>query len=373
MDRLLPIKKLLGHSGIVSSIAVSPRGDVFATGAHPHQGVEREIRLWDLAAGQSLREIATGLNAIFGLCVSPDSNYLVVGGGGTVCDGHWVYTSGVEVWRFDKNNRVARFGEDLLFIESIAFSADGGLLLTSNLRSPLKQRREDSRRITLWRTSDFKKVSSFGEHPIGISSACFSPDGQCVAFGANDASGGVRVGSDPAVRAKLQRLFPGFRTEKVVDVHLHDVISMTPVVRIWNTVSRREEPALQLPKGRVTAVAFSPDGCLLASSGSSLTLWDFPARKVVRELNEGPNAFSMCVSFSPNGTILASGGGYQFQPGSPYQDCGVKLWDSRSGQLGAFLPHERPVHSVCFSPDGRKLVAGGESGELLMWDIESAC
>jgi len=279
-----------------------------------------------------------------------------------------VYTSGVEVWKLDENERVARFGKDLFFVKSIAFSPDGKRLLTSSLRTPKGQGADDERRVTLWRTSNFKKISAFGEHEIGISSACFSPNGQNVAFGSNRASGGVSARSSLNGRT----LFSRFRQDKV-DVHLHDVSSMNPAVRVWNAVSRREESAFQLPKGRVEKVAFSPNGCMLASSGSALVIWDFEARTIVRELDQGSNAYSNCLAFSPSGTILASGGGYQFQPGSPYEDCGVKLWDTANGRMIAFLPHEWPVHSLSFSPDGQTIVAGGESGELLMWNVESVC
>jgi len=97
--------------------------------------------------------------------------------------------------------------------------------------------------------------------------------------------------------------------------------------------------------------------------------WDFEGRETIMEFAQG--SFSSCVAFSPDGRILASGGGYRFEPGSPYEDYGVKLWDSKNGRLIAFLPHEKPVHSLAFSPDGQKIVGGGELGELLLWNLES--
>ena len=96
--------------------------------------------------------------------------------------------------------------------------------------------------------------------------------------------------------------------------------------------------------------------------------WDFEVRKAITEFAQASS--SSCVAFSPDGTILASGGGYRSEPGSPYQDCGITLWDSESGRLIAFLPHEKPVHSLAFSPDGQRIVAGGERGELLMCSRE---
>ena len=138
---------------------------------------------------------------------------------------------------------------------------------------------------------------------------------------------------------------------------------------MWNAVSQREEPALMLSKGRVEAVAFSPDGRLLASTGTTAKIWDFETRSVMAELDQGPRAYSICVAFPPSSRVLATGGGFQSSPGSPFEDCGIKLWDAKTGHLITFLPHERPVHSLCFLPGGERIVAGGESGELRMWDI----
>ncbi|MGO9084990.1 MAG: WD40 repeat domain-containing protein [Candidatus Sulfotelmatobacter sp.] len=155
-------------------------------------------------------------------------------------------------------------------------------------------------------------------------------------------------------------------------MYLHHAASAVPCIRVWNRFSQHEEPALHLAPGRVEGLAFSPDGQTIASCGSSLTIWNFQSRQPTTELAQGPSGFSNCVDFSPSGRFLASGSGYQSEPGGQYEDCGVRLWDSATGGLIAFLPHERPVHSLRFSPGGGKIVAGGESGELLIWEVESS-
>jgi WD40 repeat protein len=350
---------------------MSSQGELFATGANRHQGVEGVVRIWNSSSGELVGEIGTDLNSIFGLAISPDCRLLAAGGGGAVFGLRWKYTGGVEVWSLDKKQRVARFGEELLFIKSIAFSPDGRVLLTSNFRTPTEQPGEDHRRVRLWRTSDFKKMAAFGEHEGGIGAACFSPDGKFVVFGDNPATVGARPASGLLSTLRHHRFLSGLLKNRKTNIYLHDLSSVTPLIRIWNTVNRREEPMLQLPKGGVEALAFSSDGSKLASCGSNLTTWDFECRNAITEFAQGPGG-SRCLAFSPNGRILASGGGYQFGPGSPYEDCGVKLWDSASGRLITFLPHERPVHSLAFSPDGQTIAAGGELGELLMWNIESA-
>jgi WD40 repeat protein len=242
MDRVLNAQKLVGHFGEVNSIAAHE--GIFATGANRHQGVEGSVRIWSFSSGDLVREIETDLNSIFGLAISPDGRFLVAGGGGGVSGQRWEYTGGIEVWNLEKKERVARFGqEELFFVKSIAFSPDGGTLLTSTVRKPSEKSTADHRRVEIWRTSDFKKISSFGEHDSDKEAACFSPEGRSVVFAANPASSGTR---SPA------GLLPGLRGQSFVSallknkrtVHFHDVNSMVPLIHIWNTVSQSEESVL---------------------------------------------------------------------------------------------------------------------------------
>ncbi len=77
----------------------------------------------------------------------------------------------------------------------------------------------------------------------------------------------------------------------------------------------------------------------------------------------------LALAYSPDGHILASAGGDQHGEGE------VKLWDARTGELrGDLKGHRRIVTCLAFSPDSRFLVtAGGWShpGEVKIWDLRS--
>jgi WD40 repeat protein len=358
-------KKLVAHTGTIGCIAT--HGDVFLTGANRHQVAEGSVRIWSFSSGNLIGQIATDLNSIFGLSISPDNQLLAIGGGGAVFGTHWEYTGGVEVWNLELKKRITRFGEEeLFFVKSICFSADQSVLLTASIQKPQKTHHDSYKPVRLWRLPDFKKMSAFGEDETEIGKACFSPNAKFVVFATNPASTVVKAPQGMIARLRRYGLSSLTRNERA-NTYSHTLELATPLLRIWNTTLRREEKALELPSGRIEDLAFSVDGEMLACCGSRLMTWDFEGLKPLIEFPHG--SFSHCVAFSPGGEILASGGGYRSAPGGPYEDCGLKLWATKSGRMIAFLPHERPVYSLAFSLDGHKIVAGGDLGELLLWDI----
>ena len=73
------------------------------------------------------------------------------------------------------------------------------------------------------------------------------------------------------------------------------------------------------------------------------------------------------VAFSPDGHLLASG----------LEDAGTQLWDAATGQqLRTLSPDATlwsemtgPVHAVAFSPDGRLLASGSDDKTVRLWDL----
>ncbi len=125
----------------------------------------------------------------------------------------------------------------------------------------------------------------------------------------------------------------------------------------------------------VLCLAFDPSGRLLASGSNDTTviLWDVPVpgaqdpvfrpRTVVREQRavlRGHTRDVRALAFSPNGLRLATTGG----------DGSVRLWNVATGaqvDIGS-VPNLGAINTLGFSPDGRFIVVGRESGELFRFD-----
>ncbi|WP_322779083.1 TIR domain-containing protein, partial [Frankia sp. Cas4] len=131
-------------------------------------------------------------------------------------------------------------------------------------------------------------------------------------------------------------------------------------VRLWDAATGRQLRTLMGHTGPVLSVCFSPDGTMIASGSDDhmVRLWDTTTGTERRSLT-GHTARVWSVGFSPDGTMIASGG----------YDCTVRLWDTTTGQhLRALIGRTDWVSSVGFSPDGTMIAAGGNDRMVRLWD-----
>jgi hypothetical protein len=71
------------------------------------------------------------------------------------------------------------------------------------------------------------------------------------------------------------------------------------------------------------------------------------------------------IAFSPDGKLVASGAGWFGQ-----KDNSVHIWEGATGRsIRRFEGHHSCVGSVAFSPDGLTVASGAGDSTILLWDI----
>jgi WD40 repeat protein len=139
-------------------------------------------------------------------------------------------------------------------------------------------------------------------------------------------------------------------------------------LKLWDAATGQELASLPTRARMVNSVAFSPDGKLLAAGGS----WDRQAE--VWDLATGRRLFTVRtggvtrLTFSPDGRWLVTAS-WDDRGGRSLGDT-VVVWEAATGrELLNFRGKIEEVHSVAFSPDGTRLVAGDRDGMVRVWRV----
>src|SRR5436309_15711658 len=94
----------------------------------------------------------------------------------------------------------------------------------------------------------------------------------------------------------------------------------------------------------------------VAIVGDNVQLWDV----ATMEQNALTDLKAECVAGSQSGKMLAVATGRD-----------IHVWDVANGKKKYTLGHGQFVSSIAFSPDGSRLMSGGDGGTMIIWDIES--
>jgi len=111
----------------------------------------------------------------------------------------------------------------------------------------------------------------------------------------------------------------------------------------------------------ITEVAWSPDGRMLASASSDLTmrLWSPETGQQLRVMRAASEVNS--VAWSPDGRVIATGG----------KDGKIRLWDVEGTLLRELVGHTTVVFRVAYSPDGKTLASSAADSTIRLWNTRT--
>ena len=148
-----------------------------------------------------------------------------------------------------------------------------------------------------------------------------------------------------------------------------------PRARLWD-VATGQPIGAAIPQRWAGAgpVDFSPDGTKVATVSDNLAAGTWDCMVQLSDANTGrplappihPIDTVKALAFSPDGSLLATG---------DFSD-GVQLWDTTAGvPVGPRLPQANLVLALAFSPDGTRLAVGTtndrgkNNSQVRLWDL----
>ncbi len=382
---------LRGHTAPIGCLAWNPDGRQLASA-----GDDRTVRIWDVATGQERQTLGPHAEAVQLVAFGHDGQSIVtVGQQGRLLkiwdlsgslrheyqvDGLCLALSpdGASLAALDSTFRVLRLldpatgqerwtkpaPEKWAYLDlaqpNATFSRNGQRLATV-------MRHEDGRAlIRVWDVASGREVSAADHLRAQIGSLGLSPDGSRLA--SITTSGLVTVwdtsADDKILKGIDQQIHTGAYARLALSADNRQLlVTIGSVVKVWALDRLSQVAQVNTLLGhaeRIAALAYSPDGKLLATAGQDQTirLWDPQSPAGATRSLPGHEGYVGRLAFSPTGDRIASAG----------DDKTVRLWDARDGRLVQTLKHDDRVRYVAFSQD-LELVSADEAGTITTWDL----
>jgi WD40 repeat protein len=239
-------------------------------------------------------------------------------------------------------------------IYCFAYSDDGKYIASAG----------DNKNITIFQTSDYNPIASFGkikDIPLAIS---FSHDGTKLAIGGKDNQVTIYNLSNQQIIYTLKA-----HKEQVMaltfspDDKFIASASLDKMIHIWDLNSGELATTLSGNKKSLTSIDYSLDGSKLISgcADGTLKIWNLKNSQIELDIPAHKNWIRK-VLYSPDGSIIATCG----------DDKKINLWDAISGaHLNTFLGHKNWIINMDFSPDGNYLLSGGHDLVFIVTDLRT--
>ena len=340
------------HHGRLQTLSFSPDGTaIFAV-------TEDEACLWDVQKGNRRVEFE----------IQPGRPATIMCGG---MSHDWktaiLAENGPLLYVFDvatgQHKAILRGAKERAY--AVALSADGRMAASG-----------DANEVILWDTTEAKELRRFplvrkliGPHPSLIGALRFSPDNKRLAIATLPVGGEMWiqdiVGKDAPLHLEgatgSDAWFAFSPDGKTLAGSSKEFVSgkQDLPLRVWDVSTGRR--LLGMPRVADCGV-YSPDGRrLLTASGftssgfNEVIIYDASTGKEQHRLSVG-HAHINAVAFSPEGRMLATG-----------MDRRIQLWDTATWQeVNPASGHTESVQTLAFAPDGRTIASGGRDGSVIL-------
>ncbi len=322
------------------SMALDEDGRVFAA------GLGKRVKVWEMASGALLHDVEAHEDVINGLAFSPDGRLLATAsddGSAALVD----LQSGAVVEKFEEWGEARGESGEAPKVLSVAFEGgdllallEGGVLAVVSLKG-----------------QGVRAIPCCGTERMAV--ALLPGQGAVVTARGGEAISMWDLASGSVLRTYGERGFADGMVAVSGSRRLLAAVDGRGALMVWEVATGRLVRELGGASARPRVAIFSPDG-RRAATDDQAGLWDLETGRLLRTFGvEGVTA----LAFSPDGALLALGG----------HDGRVSAFEPSTGRrVFSIQAHPQYVRQLAFSPDGALLASLSEGDAVRTWDLAGA-
>jgi WD40 repeat protein len=378
------IRRYSGHTDTVHAVEFGPEGEIVLSG-----GEDKVVILWDIETGEELERFEGHSDAVRDVAISPDRTLAATSGclsrlqNAANCQTIeiiiWDLTTGEELYRiedeaWEANIDISSSSRYLVYPSTVnsvviwdirqkrilyrleghtdkarvaEFSPDERMVLSGSSDGVL----------ILWDTFSGHMIRRFLGHPTMITSIAFSPDGQKAVSGSGAFSSGLGPLSSQDNTLILWDIHSGaiYHTQRV-----YNTVAIAPE---HGVVVNRECVDFACENGRCSCVEEDLVVSRLTQAGSGTS------EEIFRFTDHSGNVDAGAIS--PDGSLIASSACLAYDA-AVCSEAELLVWDMQTGRVKYQLgEHTREINALTFDPDGGRVLAGDDAGDLSLWDIST--
>lgn len=367
------IRTLHGHTEAVNVVMTTPDGQFILSGSGNLSGSEFTVRVWQAESGKELMVLAGHSREVTALAVTPESRILISGD----LDAY------LKVWDLQTGKLIHTLYHGDGWVQAVTVTLDGKRVISGSGGGQIK----------IWDIASGECLHTLQGHNIEVNALAMTPDGK----------GFVSCGYDGMIKIwkleiKQEVLDWAGHTEEIYAVVMSPDESIAisgdyrGSIKVWDNATGTERYTLSGHTSRIEGIIVTPDGSrAISASDDALIMWELQSGKTLQLVGECRRSQIMLASC---GKYLISPGDevkvWDVELGNPlgsppssweivaaaskepilvgYIDKDLKVWDiEENRELATLVGHKDAIQKVAISADGR--IVGATSGRvIILWN-----